>query len=214
MEIIKIIAQKNKKPRFYVFFDNNYKISISDGTLVKFGLRKGDTISDPKLAEILKEEEQISSMNSALNLLRFQSRTRKELHTRLKQKKHPSKNIEQTIDKLEKLGYINDLEYAKSRANFLFQSGKGPYFIKFELLKKGVNENIVNEIIKIYEIPSEKIMEKLVRITAKKLKTAKSLPSHKTASRILSFLSRNGHSIETSRKVLKNLKLKITEPEY
>ncbi len=87
---------------------------------------------------------QYSALETALYLLGFKDRTKKELNTKLHEKGYDDKEIELAIDKISEYGYINDEAYArryiKSRIN-----KKGSKLIVRELQSKGISTDVINE---------------------------------------------------------------------
>ena len=56
--------------------------------------------------------------------------------------------IDLTVNKMRKLNYINDMRYSELRCNKMFNDGNSKKFIRFKLKDKGVEENIINKVIK------------------------------------------------------------------
>ena len=101
-------------------------------------------------------------LTSALRLLKYRSRSCKELRDRLIQKDYSIILIDKTIDYLLELGYLDDLKFAKSFAeDKINQKGVGPIYLKSELLKHGIHQDQISVIVsEAYEVHSQ---DKLIK---------------------------------------------------
>lgn len=116
--------------------------------------------------ETLREFEVLDlAMNKALKFLAFKSRTEKEMREFLYEKEFWKPVVEKTIQKMKNYNYINDEEYAKNFINER-KNTKGFKMIAYELKHKGINENIIQEILSEcdnQEEAIEKIAKKFIK---------------------------------------------------
>ena len=99
----------------------------------------------------------------AINYLSRYDSTKKNLEKYLKKKIIKFKNLDkskkinlfetinQIIQNLESKNIINDKNFANNKIISLFQQGKSEYFIKNILFKKGIDKELMNEILKEYK---------------------------------------------------------------
>lgn len=110
--------------------------------------------------------------NDALRLLKFRIRSEKELAFRLRQKGYSEKEIEETINELKNKGFIDDEKFAYLYVyDSLTLYKKGPFRIKMELVRLGVDEFIIEDAIKkvLNEVDLEEIKRELTKgLDAKK----------------------------------------------
>ncbi len=155
MKITGIEQQKRDKNRYNFFVDGEYMFALFDDTILKYGLRKGDTLDDRKIREMKEYDDYNYGKRVAYNYLAYRQRSRKEIERKLKTKKISVKVTEKVIKWLEDLKYINDEEFAKHFIESkvqrkpigrrmverkLFQSG-----IEKETIQKAVTENYTPE---------------------------------------------------------------------
>jgi len=86
-------------------------------------------------------------LKDALRYLRYRLRSRKEIHAQLFKKGYSEEEIEEVIGKLENQNLLNDRVFAK----FYISDGlsvyyKGPFRLKQELLKLGVSEELIDDL--------------------------------------------------------------------
>ena len=206
MKILSIVHDKHVKGRFYIKFDGLEQQPVSDETIVEHGLKVGMDIDSSSLNPILKEDENKRALSASFNLLSFSQRSRKELAERLKHKFFTQEAINHAIDRLTVLGYINDNLFAKNLLELRRTQGKGSELIKFEMKRKGISNEIINETFLQNPLTSLAEAEELLPIARKKLSLMRGVTKESAANRLMGFLARRGFSIETARTVLRLLK--------
>ncbi|MFW7394840.1 recombination regulator RecX, partial [Vagococcus fluvialis] len=102
MEIIKSI-RKLKNNQYTLTTESGKKISVSEDTLVRHRLLKGEEITDESLEKIRKEAEMDIGYQIALSFLNFQLRSEKEIKDQLKKKEISGEGITYVINKLKDL---------------------------------------------------------------------------------------------------------------
>lgn len=104
----------------------------------------------------------------AVKYLVLQLRTEKEVEQKLKKLNVEQDIIEEVLEYLKSIGYIDDSKYVEA---YLRQSISIPkysvYEIKMKLIQKGINKNLVNE--KLQEFDSKEYENNLIQ----KLKNGK-----------------------------------------
>jgi regulatory protein len=84
----------------------------------------------------------------ALRLLTVRSRTRKELKQRLVAERFSDKVAEQVLERLVSAGLIDDKKFAIDRARAMGKGkGWGPRKLRSDLLKKGIENEAIDEAI-------------------------------------------------------------------
>jgi len=108
----------------------------------------------------------------ALRLLTIKSRTRKELKEKLQRKGYYNEeDIEKTLDNLERVGLINDREYAKSWVRNRLQNRPiGKSMLSIELKRKGIDSGVIEEIVEQENINEIELIENLLRKKVKSIK--------------------------------------------
>lgn len=140
----------------------------------------------------------------AYQLLKFRARSEKEIRDRLRQKGFPAEIIQQTIDYLYKLKYLNDQEFALAWTNSRILKPLGLRRIAFELKQKGIANEIIKETfegIKGGYTQFDTVMD----LARAKFKKMRDVEENKAKQRIFSFLARRGFSLDTINEVMDNL---------
>jgi regulatory protein len=141
---------------------------------------------------------------SAFRLLKFRSRSEKEITSRLKKKGFSPKIIEEVIRYLKGLDLIDDFQFALSWVNSRINRPLGLRRLTFELAQKGVDKDIINKVI---DKTKEKYDEyEIVKTLAQaKFKKSSGLDIFKAKRKVYAYLLRRGFSQETISEVVQNL---------
>ncbi|MBT1248229.1 MULTISPECIES: RecX family transcriptional regulator [unclassified Thermosipho (in: thermotogales)] len=101
-------------------------------------------------------------LSDALRLLKYRARSESEIKTRLKSKGYSECEIEEVVLQLKEKGFLDDEKFAYLYAyDSLTLKKKGPFLIRLELQKLGVDEFIIEDALR-------KVLEE---VDVKKIKT-------------------------------------------
>lgn len=170
---------------------------------------------------VLKDERESTEIllkkakNAAFKFLSYRSHCIHELTTKLHKKGFSQEIISSVIDDFKKKGYLDDRIFAvqwiesRSRGKSL-----GSLRLREELLQRGVEKSLVNDVLKEGLLEDE---EKEIALMAAKKKRAllKSIDPVAAKRRIYGYLFRRGYSMNTIEYVLKQLNINgMKEREY
>lgn len=165
MKIEKIKKLKNGK--YKLTFDSEETLTTYDDVIINKMLFNGKEVNNQTLSEISINNEYYEVYNKIVKMISTKWRSQKEIEIYLDKTELSNENKEKIINDLLKHDLINDLRYAKSYANDAINLSKnGPYKIKEDLLKQGINDNIVEEVI--YSLDEDDINNNLINIIEKK----------------------------------------------
>lgn len=135
----------------------------------------------------------------AYKLLNYRPRAERELQQRLEQKGYSQEVAGITINNLKRLGYIEDRAFARYWVKVRFGK-KGCFALRQELLGKGIDVVIINQILA--ELDPEAEYNCALNIAKKKIKYSSGGCPY---SRLAGFLGRRGFSCEVIYKVCQAL---------
>ena len=138
-------------------------------------------------------------------LLTIRQRSKKEISDKLKRKDYGEEIIKNIIRELEKSGLIDDrkfsLSWVKSR---LETKPAGKNLLKRELLSKGIDRNLADEIIgEVFSVENEE--EIAYNLANKRWKQYSKLDKIVGARRLYSFLARRGFGFEIAEKITRRI---------
>lgn len=154
-----IQPQKKNPKRVNVFLDGKFAFGISHELKIVNRLKISDQIDENKIEELIFADQVERLYEKAIKFLSYRPRSEKEVRDNLfqklkltdkgeKEKRIFEKSISEVIKKLEKLGLINDFEFAlwwvEQRIKFKKTS---PRIIKLELIKKSIKKEIIEEVL-------------------------------------------------------------------
>lgn len=163
-------AEERKKGLTALYIDGEYAVSVDSMTLASFGLHTGSTISDDELYSLLEASKVNRAKEKALYLIEYRSRTRKELFDKLLPQFGENAS-EKAVERLEELGLIDDEKFAREYAEQLLSRKRfSVERAAFELLKKGIDRELAEEILEeLSPDPVEQIGELLSTKYSKRL---------------------------------------------
>lgn len=140
-KISMIEVQKKNKERYNIYIDQAFAFGVSEATLVRFALHKGQELTPNEVNAIYQSERESSAYNVAVRFISRRLRSKKEVVDKLKEAEVPDDLIETTLSKLEDLNLINDMIYGQSYTRTAARiNQKGPNLISRELKQKGLSE--------------------------------------------------------------------------
>ena len=145
MKIESISKLERVSDRYIVLFDNGAEIKVSSGQIAEYGVYSGRELSDDDYSELCKDLELGSSKARALRILGSRSMSAREMEKRLVNKGESAETARRTVEWLEDIGAVNDMEYAGSIANHYYSKGYGFARIKDELYKRGIEREMWEE---------------------------------------------------------------------
>lgn len=183
--------------------DNKYVLSLSIDDYYETKLKKGDYLSFEKYEELKNSENVLLAYRSAIKRIGMKDYSIKSLSNSLKDKYQLSdKDLNELIDKLKKLDYLNDERYTKYRINSLLDQGNSKRMIYQKLTKEGISSYLID---KYYPLDNNLELDNIKRKADKYLKTIhnKSLNAKKQA--IYTKLIALGFNSQTVKEVVEGL---------
>src|SRR5215204_5688230 len=120
--------------------------------------------------------ERPDAVEQALRALRYRDRSTAELDTRLEQHGIDAEEREQALETLERLGYVDDERFARTRAEQLAARGSGDALIRHDLQTRGLAAEVVEAALAELE-PERERVARIVARRGRSLKTARFLAS-------------------------------------
>jgi len=140
----------------------------------------------------------------ALRLLRYRSRTRAELKDKLLERGYSPQETEEALEKLEQHRLLNDKQFAYNYArDRLTIYRRGRFLIGLELLKKGLDKELIDEVLKTISIDEE--LTAATALLASRSRSWQRLEPLARRHRALALLQRRGFRAEVIARLLKSL---------
>jgi regulatory protein len=183
-------VQKGTQERVNVYLDGEFAFGLN--ALDAVTLRKGQVLSDAEIQSLQSKDSVAKAMDSAVRFLAPRPRSIGEIRQYLNRKGTAPTAIEEVIERLQALNYVNDLEFAhywvRNREEF---KPRGAQALRYELRQKGVPDDIIREVLE--DIDME---DSAYRAAQKKSFSFRRLPEDATREKLGSFLARRGFSYD------------------
>jgi regulatory protein len=200
MPVITGIKQQKNKNRVNVYLDDEFGFGIDLDNFVLLHLKVDQELTDKEVAEIVKKAEFQKTLDKLLKFATLRPRSEKEIKDYFKRKKVHESLIPELWNRLKHLELINDREFAdwwvEQRQNF---KPKAKRILEQELRIKGIDKDIIDEVLGEIKIDEEKMARELLM---KKAYKWRALPRRQAGQKMSQYLAGKGFSWETIDKVI------------
>lgn len=211
--ITKIGRQKNNKERYNIYINEEYSFAVDEGTLIKFGLQKGNILEQHEIDDIVYEDEIAKAFNKALGFLSFQMRSEHEVRQKLLQAEYGAAVVEEAVRKLERLGFLNDESYSKALVETRKRTAKkGPAAIRQDLTKKGIDKQLQEQVLG--EFSHDEQLELASELAAKQMRSSNGKTPMQVKQKTQDLLLRKGYSYAVVKEVLAQLTFEQADDEW
>jgi regulatory protein len=205
--ITKIQRLRGRKSHYRVSLEGSHSLELSDWTIGKFGLRKGDDIDDAAIAKIKEAEAETQAKNIAVNYLSYRRRSSKEIRDHLVRKGFDRESSEKVVRDLQSAGMLDDREFARSFVkDRLLRKPVGLALLRRQLLAKGIPSGTAEEVLE--ELVSARDQQNAaVELLKQRMRLAhrslSGLDEVKRKKRLVDFLLRRGFSYDVTMKTIR-----------
>lgn len=189
MKIAALVPSQKVQGRWLLTFADGTKLKITDREMVNFSLYQGLDVPDAALALLKDAAGESQARRRAANILSARPLSRRELEKRLMEKGETPQHAAAACDDLERLGYLNDEQYAKTLAQYYVNRGYGPRKIRDELYRRGVPREFWDGALEGLE-ERDDALDRFVRSKLGRIEH----PDRKDIKRVSDALARRGYS--------------------
>lgn len=146
MKITKYV--KGKSNKYKVIIDDE-AYTLYDDVIVKYGLIMKSDIDKKTFDEIISFNNELDSYYMSIKYITKKLRSELEIRKYLNDKFIPAPIIDKTVERLKKNKFLNDELFLKAYINDQINlSNNGPKRIKSSLLKLGIEEYLIDDVLK------------------------------------------------------------------
>lgn len=141
-------------------------------------------------------------LQKAYHFLSLRDHSVKEIADKLKRKTENKAEIDEVVEYLKQHGYLNDLTFTEKYIDYKISRGNiGHLKIKYELLKKGINQQDID---RVFDSKEHDEMESAKGLLKKKRRSLEALDPLQRKNKLFSYFKNRGFKPETIYKVLEN----------
>lgn len=204
MIITKLEEQKKNRNKYNLYIDGEYHSSIDKEVLEEMDFAEGMELDRDEFDKRMEIIQYKSALRTSFHILARSPKTESELRRKLKEKRYPEKSIDQVLDYLASIGYINDGSYAESFIGMMKNTaGASSRSLYYKLAGKGIDSAVIEQKLEEAEVDD---YTSALSAARKKLPALKGDRKEK-ASKLLGFLYRKGFGMEVCRRVIEELDL-------
>ena len=138
---------RGRRKRVNVSLDGRFAFSLEAEVAIKEGLQVGQELSTSQIEALAWFDHYHRCLNAVAHYLSYRPRSEFELRERLHQRGFDGDSIEAVLAKLKEQGLVDDMAFAQfwkdNRESF---SPRSQWLTKLELRRKGVANNIIDQI--------------------------------------------------------------------
>ncbi len=199
--IITTIKPQKSKKRVNIYLDGKFAFGLDLENFVKIGLKVGQTVTEAEIEEIIKKANFQKTLDKLLRFVTLRPRSEKEINDWYRRHRVHKSLHRELFNRLKRLDLVDNEKFAQwwveQRVQF-----KSKRELKYELRSKGIDKNIIEDVLSEVKIDEEKIAKELLE---KKKYRWEKLPRLEARKKMGEFLARKGFGWELVKKVVKNL---------
>lgn len=200
--VTKIVEQKRRPNRRNVYLDGAFAFGLSDNVVARFRLREGMTLSDEEVRQIADGEVRQECFDHAMRHLQSRLHSHAELRRKLVRREYGETVIDAVLADLARLGYLDDAQFAKTKALSLAEHkhhGRRRAYV--ELIRSGVEKDLADAALNdVYEQTDSLAAARM--LAEKKAASLKRLDPLVARRRLAGMLQRRGFDYETIKPVI------------
>lgn len=194
--------KKTKSGKYKVTIDGK-SITTYDDVILKNKILYQKEIDEKTYAQIGIDSIYYDNYHKALNYILRKLRSKLEVRMYLEDLETADNDIEKIVNRLEEIGFINDVNYAKAYiSDSIYLKNDGPHKIKSYLLSQEIDEEIIDE--ELFKLDREVIYDKLEKLIIKKLKGDRKNSAYQLRQKIVIDMVNLGYSKDMIIEILEN----------
>ena len=166
MVIQELKPSKHVEGRWLAVLEDGSILRVGESEVVNFALYAGKELSEGEAEQLQSAAHRSGLKRKAIELLMRKPQSRQELSRRLREWEASDEEAEAICDRMEELGYLNELEYAGRVVRHYVSKGFGERKIRDELYRRGVPRELWEKALAQIEDNSESLdafLEKKLR---------------------------------------------------
>jgi regulatory protein len=200
MPQITAIKPQRSGRRVNIYLDGKFGFGLDLENFVKLGLKIEQELTENEISEVIKKAEFQKTYDKILRFGSLRPRSEKEYRLWLKRHKVHESLHNNLFDRLKRLDLLNDKKFAlwwvEQRIQF---KQKGSLLLKLELRGKGIDKEIIEEILEEVKVDEVRLAKYLIEKKSYKWKNLTDLDVKKKKTE---FLLRQGFNWNTINRVI------------
>jgi regulatory protein len=203
--ITRIVEPKGKPQRTRIYLDGRFAFTVKLNVVAKFRLREGMELSAQQIEAIEQGEIRQECLDKGMKYLSGRLHSREELRKKLVRQEYSAAMIDEVLEELKRLGYVDDARFAKTKALSAAQhKHHGPRRAMMELMRAGVKREVAEGAVgEVYE--SNDNVAEARKLAMKQAGRLKKLDPPVARRRLAGMLARRGFDYDAIRPVIEEV---------
>jgi regulatory protein len=203
--ITQIVEPKAKPQRRRIYLDGKFAFTVKLNVVAKFRLREGMELTSQQVQEIEQGEIRQECLDRAMRYLTGRLHSREELRKKLLRQEYSAAMIDEVLEELKRLGYIDDERFAKTKALSAAQhKHHGPRRAMVELMRAGVKKDVAEVAVgEVYE--SNDNVAEARKLAMKQAARLRKLDPQVAKRRLVGMLARRGFDYDAIKPVIEEV---------
>lgn len=202
--------QKHDRERVSVYLDGEYAFGLSP--IAAAQLKTGQVLTQAEIDALCTLDEVTRAVDYAARLLARRPHSTAEIRRRLEARQFSASAIDQALDRLAELGYVDDRAFARYWVENREQSRpRGPQALRYELRQKGIAADLIETV-----LAETNPRDSALRAAQTALRRWRGQTRAAVRQKLGAFLSRRGFDYETVHEAVSALieQLEDEQPEF
>ncbi len=190
--------------RYVIEVDERAATIVSAEVIGALGLRVGGVIDAERAEQLREAAGQLEVFDKGVALLAIRARSTRDLQLRLRRAGALAPAITAAVERLQRLGYLDDEAYARNHARSrALSGGVSKRRIGQELQRQGVAREIVQEAVAetLADVGIDET-DAAMRIAVRRARSLRDLDPRKQRQRLYAYLARRGYDLDVVTRVV------------
>jgi len=203
--ITQIVEPRGRPQRRRIYLDGKFAFSVKLNVVAKFRLRERMELSARQIEAIEQGEIRQECLDRAMKYLSGRLHSRQELRKKLLRQEYSAAMIDEVLEELKRLGYVDDERFAKTKALSAAQhKHHGPRRAMMELMRAGVKKDVAEVAVgEVYE--SNDNVAEARNLAMKQGERLRKLDPQVARRRLAGMLARRGFDYDAIRPVIEEI---------
>ncbi len=156
------------------------------------GLRQGQVLDEPLAQRLERAADEEAAVRTALRCLERRAFARRDLSRRLVRKGHQAGAVAAALDRVDKMGLLDEAAFAEQYVQSKAPRGQGPRRLLHDLQALGVADDVASEAVMLTFPPGYDLGPVVQELAAKRAAQVGDLPPAVKRRRLMAYLTRRG----------------------
>lgn len=197
-----LLVDPRRKASVRIILDGRAAWTVPADVVAELGLAVGQPLPSGAIARLDAAADEEAAFRAGLRAIERRGHARQELARKLGHKGHPEEAVVGAIDRLARLGVLDDRAFAQAWVTARLARGRGPARLRRDLAALGVEPAIIAEVLAgaARDEAAPDPLERTLAQARRRLAGMQGLPRQAQRRRLLAFFARRGWAGDEARR--------------